>query len=590
MHAHWSFGRSFSGNPLGRVVLAGLGSISILALALPSAGCGEKTPPAKAPPAASAAAGSPVAPGGFPFRDVTAASGVAFVHDAGVDGRHHYVETMAPGLALFDADGDGDLDLYVVNGGPLPGSPRTEKPVDRLYRNRGDGTFEDVTAAAGVGDPAYGMGVAVGDADGDGDLDLYVANYGPNSFFRNDGSGRFERVVVGAEDPSWSVSAAFLDGDGDGDLDLYVANYLTYDVAREKPCKAGELEIYCSPEQFPPASDRYFENLGNGRFVDATARAGVATDGRGMGVGVGDFDGDGKQDLYVANDRTANFLYLNRGGRFEEVAAEVGAGYGPTGLVEGGMGVVVGDLGGQGRAAIFVTNFQKEPNRFYLARPDGFFDELALRNGLGFPSIEMVGWGIGMVDVEGDGDLDLAVANGHVFENAELFIPGSAYGLPDHLYLNDGTGSFTLQTFPGTAYSSRGLAAGDLDGDGDEDLVIAACNGPLKIWRNEAGRPERLLVLGLEGEAPNTRGLGARVTATVGGRTLRREVTSGGSYASASDTRVVLGLGAGGRAERVEIRWPDGRVDVLENQAGGREIVVRAGTGAVSERTLEARP
>ena len=224
----------------------------------------------------------------------------------------------------------------------------------------------------------------------------------------------------------------------------------------EKPCKAGTLQIYCSPEQYSPVADRYYENR-DGRFVDVSESVGIDVVGRGMGIGVADFDGDGRQDFYITNDRSFNHFYRNLGGRFKEVAAERGVGYGPTGSTEGGMGVSTGDFTGSGKPAIFLTNFQKEPNRLYVEAFEGFYDDLSLRSGLGFPSSEMVGWGIGTADFDGDGDLDLAVANGHVFDNAEEFIPGSAFALPDQLYVNDGTGRFEVKVFPGDAYSSRGL-------------------------------------------------------------------------------------------------------------------------------------
>ena len=538
---------------------------------------------APAPPSPDSSAAPPEPPA-FAFEDATAASGLSFEHDNGAEGFHHYVETMAPGVALFDADGDGDLDLYVVDGGPLPGSQRSLRPSNRLFLNSGDGTF---TTAEGSGaeDQGYGMGVTVGDADGDGDLDLYVLNYGVNAFLRNLGGGRFERAAVGAEDPAWSVSGAFLDADGDGDLDLYVVNYLDYDVEKEKPCKAGTLQIYCSPEQYPPVADRYYENR-DGRFVEASAAAGITTVGRGMGIGVADLDDDLLPDLYVTNDRSFNFLYRNRGGRFEETAAESGVGYGPTGATEGGMGVATGDFTGSGKPAIFLTNFQKEPNRLYVEAFEGFYDDLSLRSGLGFPSSEMVGWGIGARDFEGDGDLDLVVANGHVFDNAEEFIPGSAFALPDQLFLNDGDGRFEVETFPGSALSSRGLATGDVDGDGDPDLVIAACGGPLKLWRNTADSPQRFLKLRLLGAGANRHAFGARLVARVGAMELRRQVAGGGSYASHSATEVILGLGSAGAADRLEVTWPDGSRESVQAVSGGRSLVWRQGEGVVEESPL----
>ncbi len=551
-------------------------------IGLLTAGCGGSGEPRQAEPAATAAA--PAVPG-FPFTDVTADSGIDFTHDSGAAGRRHYVETMAPGLALFDADGDGDLDLYVVDGGPLPGSPPADPPGNRLFLNRGDGTFEDLGAASGAADTGYGMGVAVGDYDGDGDPDLYVLNYGPNALYRNDGVGRFERVAAGVEDPSWSVSGAFFDYDGDRDLDLYVANYLTYDVATETSCRAGTLEIYCSPEQFPPAADRLYRNDG-GRFTEVSRAAGVAVDTRGMGIVAGDLDGDGDQDLYLTNDRSQNLLYLNQGGRLEDVAVESGVGYSETGMAEGGMGVVTGDLTGSGTPAIFLTNFQKEPNRLFVASEGTFFDDRSNPSGVGMASRPLIGWGIATPDVEGDGDLDLVVGNGHVFDNAAEFIPGSAFALADHLFLNDGSGRFELEEFPGPPQSSRGVVSGDLDGDGDPDLAIAACGGRLRIWRNDAGEAGRFLLVELIGAPPATDAYGARLTARVAGRELWREVTSGGGYASQSDRRITIGLGAAGGVETLSVRWPDGTVEQAPATSGGQLLVWRQGAGVVATRPL----
>lgn len=523
----------------------------------------------------------------FAFRDVTADSGIDFVHDNGAAGRHHYPETMGPGAALIDVEGDDDLDLFVVNGGPLPGTPpRDRPPRDRLFLNHGDGSFEPAPPGAIPAEDDYGMGVTVGDFDGDGLPDLYVMNYGPNRLLRNLGNGRFETASVGVDDPSWSVSGAFLDVDADGDLDLYVANYIAYDVEVEEPCHAGNLEIYCSPEQFPPVQQRLYRN-DDGRFTDVSIPFGVRDDGRGMGVAAGDVDGDGRTDLYVANDRSLNFLYLNREGeRLEEVGTVSGVAYSEAGMAEGGMGAVIADISGRGDAEIFFTNFQREPNRYFTPVADGFWEDRSLTSGLGFPALPKVGWGIAALDVEGDGDLDLAVANGHVFDNAEEFLPGSSFAMQDDLFLNRGDGRFERLEFPGPPLSSRGLASGDLDGDGDPDLMIAAAGDRLRVWRNEIGRPARFLALELIGSPPNTSAFGAKITAAVGDRFLQRAVFGGGSYASHSDERIYLGLGEHGRAEWIEVRWPDGTVERATDLAGGHHVVWRQGEGIVDRRAL----
>ena len=593
--------KSFPENLLPAVLLSFL--FAAVVGCAPSA---EESPSEKPPEARRSSAAA-----SFPFTDMTDASGVDVIHQNGATEARYFPETMAPGVALFDADGDGDLDLYAVNGSRLDGRTAADEGgpegANRLFLNRGDATFEEAPEAGGAGDRGYGQGVATGDVDGDGDLDLYVLNYGPNALYLNDGAGHFEKAPPGAfdggvdgaggSDASWSVAGAFLDADADGDLDLWVVNYLEYDHRTAEPCRAGSLTIYCSPEPFEPAVDRLYLNEGvhDGalRFVDATAAAGLLP-GRGMGIAIGDFNADGRQDVVVANDKSQNQLYASTGSSgFEEIGAEVGIGYGTTGEVEGGMGVVAGDFLGDGRSAIFQTNFQKEPNRFFVVagepeREPGadffFFDDRTLTSGLGFPSQEAVSWGIGKLDVEGDGDLDLVVANGHVFDNAGEFIPGSAYRMPDHLFLNDGAGRFSAREFPGRPLSSRGVAVGDLDGDGDEDLVIASCGDRLRLWRNDAGRPERFVVVRLAGRAPNTRGVGARLVAEVGGRRLVREVAGGGSYASQGSDEIVLGLDEASAIDRLTLRWGDGSIEEAGPVDGGQTVVWRQGEGIVERK------
>ncbi|MCP4204087.1 MAG: CRTAC1 family protein [bacterium] len=552
------------------------------------AGCGRDAPvrPHSEPVenTASPASAYPEAHA-FPFRDITAATGIDFIHDKGATKDRHFPETMAPGVALFDADGDSDLDLYAVNGGALVATADSARPPNRLYLNRGDGRFVDATDASGVGDSGYGMGTAVGDYDGDGRPDLYVLNYGPNALYRNLGEGRFAKVDVGVDDPLWSVGGAFLDFDRDGDLDLYVVNYLDYDAGRETPCKAGTLTIYCSPEIFSPARDRLYRNDG-GRFTDVSESAGILADGRGMGLAVGDIEGDGYPDLYITNDRSRNHLYWNRNGVLSEGGTEAGVGYSMAGQVEGGMAAVIGDLTGDGRQSIFATNFQKEPNRLYTYAGEGFFDDATYPSGLGFPSNEKVSFGMAALDVEGDGDLDLAVANGHVYDNAEQFIRGSSFAMSDQLFLNKGHGEFETLEFPGAPLSSRGVASGDIDGDGDRDLVIASSGDRLRVWRNDAGTPRRFVVLKLRAADPNSSAHGARVVARLNGRFLLRESHGGGSYASHSDTGVHLGLGDEATIGHLEIRWPDGSMEATRDVAGGQCLHWRQGEGIVSRHSL----
>jgi hypothetical protein len=571
------------GSASSRAVLSS--SISLLVLI---AGCGRDAPVEPLGKQVSSASGAvPVSPetSAFPFRDVTASTGIDFVHDNGATEDKHFPETMAPGVALFDADGDGDLDLYAVDGGQLVSAKESTGAANRLYLNRGDGTFAEAPDAAGAGDSGYGMGVAVGDYDGDGRADLYVLNYGRNDLYRNLGRGAFVKVDAGVEDPAWSVGGAFLDFDRDGDLDLYVVNYLDYDVLREEPCKAGSFTIYCSPERFSPAPDRLYRNDG-GQFTDVSQQAGILADGRGMGLAVGDIEGDGYPDLYITNDRSRNHLYWNRGGRFQEGGTEAGVGYSMAGQAEGGMGALIVDLTGDGQRSIFATNFQKEPNRLYTYVGEGFFDDATYPSGLGFPSNEMVSFGMAALDMEGDGDLDLAVANGHVYDNAEQFIRGSSFAMRDQLFVNSGDGHFETLDFPGAPLSSRGIASGDIDGDGDRDLAIASCGDRLRVWRNDAGRPSRFIVLKLEATDDHTAAYGARVVAHADGRSLLREPVGGGGYASHSDTRVHLGIAGAEAIDLVEVRWPGGSVEEIRNVSGGQLLHWRQGQGIVSQLPL----
>lgn len=494
---------------------------------------------------------------GFAFTDITPATGIAFKHFNGATGERYYVETMAPGCALFDADQDGDLDLYVVDGAPLPGSDPSPRH-NRLYLNQGDARFVEASNAGGADDTGYGMAVAVGDYDGDGLEDLFVLNYGENALYRNLGNASFEKVDVGLSGDTWSVGAAFFDYDGDGDLDLYEVNYLTYDLAQNKKCYQNEVFTYCGPQDYPAAADRLWRNDG-GRFTDISEEAGLISDVRGMGIAAGDLNGDGRQDLYITNDCQRNLLYLSESGPgFKEKAVESGVGFDLSGRPEGSMGAAIGDFSGKGVPGIFLTNFMLEPNRMYLPIGGGFYNDVSFAAGVGFPSKEMVSWGIGNFDLEGDGDLDLIVANGHVWDNASNISPDLSYGMPDHLYVNDGKGNFSLQAFPGEAYSSRGVAYGDLDGDGDPDLVITACGGPLKVWRNDAAPTGAFTVINIEGPAMNRNAYGAQIRVTGSDGEIYREIADGGSYASRHDARVYLPAGDGSESRVIRVRFPDG--------------------------------
>ncbi len=532
--------------------------------------------PALARAPAPATAASPV----LAFREVSADWGLVFRHHHGGSGERYMVETVVGGVVLFDYDGDGDPDVFFVDGGALPGY-RAESageggaPRSRLFRNEGGRRFVDVTERAGIAAGGYGCGAAAGDVDGDGDLDLYVTAFGPNRLLENRGDGTFADVTerAGVGDPSWSASAVFADFDRDGDLDLYVANYVDFTIATHKFCGDEEtgLQGYCHPNAYEGLPDRYFRNRGDGTFEDATAAAGLsgATEA-GLGVAAGDLDGDGWTDLYVANDADPNFLFRNRGdGTFEDVSLVSGTAYSETGRPEGGMGVDFGDVDGDGLDDVVVTNFEFEPNALYRNAGRGLFADARYPAGLAETSLAKLAFGVDLADFDHDGDLDLAIANGHILDNAAEFNPASRYEQPNQIYRNLGNGRFEEAAGTGLdlVRASRGLATGDLDGDGDPDLVIVDSNDLAEVWENLGGAESgSWLQVALAGRSRETRGnrfgVGARVAVEAGGRRQSAEARTSSSYLSQNDLTLHFGLGPSaetGRVDRLEVTWPGGR-------------------------------
>jgi len=411
------------------------------------------------------------------LRETAAQWGVDFRHHHGGSGRRYMVETMSGGVVMLDFDGDGDRDLFLVDGGSLPGY-EGEPARSRLLRNDGAGRFVEATRGAGLDVEVYGNGATAGDCDGDSDLDLYLTAFGGNRLFRNQGDGRFTDISLpaGVGEPRWSSSAAFSDVDRDGDLDLYVVNYVAFSFDSHQDCHdpANGLPIYCQPSTYPGEPDRFYRNGGDCTFTDATAEAGfdVPEDMAGLGLAFGDLNEDGWPDLYVANDTEPNFLFLSRGdGTLEETALLSGTAVGERGNVEAGMGVDLGDVDGDGRLDIVVTNFEMESNALYRNQGGGFFVDSRYPLRIAEPSFIPLAFGVTLADLDQDADLDLAVANGHVRDNASQFREQSRYGQPNQIYENLGTGVFREIGSAGLelARVSRGLAAGDLDGDGDLD-------------------------------------------------------------------------------------------------------------------------
>ena len=533
------------------------------------------------------------------FEDATAESGVDFVHRSSRTSQKYLPETMSGGVALLDYDSDGFLDIYLVNGArladPMPdgAAPDKSDPAfwNRLYRNRGDGSFEDVTEAAGVAGRGYGQGAAAGDYDGDGDLDLYVTNYGCNTLYRNDGDGTFTDATreVGVAGGGWSAGAAFFDYDSDGDLDLFVSRYVEWSFAENPWCgdAARTQRAYCHPRYFEPVPHLLYRNDGDGTFSDVSEEEGLlAAPGKGLGVALADYDGDGRIDVLVANDKVPQQLFANLESGFEESALLAGAAYNGDGDTYSGMGIAVGDYDNDGWEDLFINALAMQGYALYR-NADGFFEFVSVETRVATISERRSGWGTGFLDYDQDGRLDLFVAQGHVMDNIEATQPGVLYREPFLLMRNTGDGFEDVGERAGEAFrqphAARGAAFGDLDNDGDIDIVVNNNDERPTILRNTAAAG-RWLILALRGAATNSYGIGARVTALLAdGRRLTRTASSAGSYLSSNDPRVHFGLGPAEEVERLEIVWPSGKRQVLEHVTADRILEVREPAGDVGQ-------
>ncbi len=575
-------------------------------------------PPGSGPAARKVAAGLFVAVAalgcGPPTRAVDpfvdAPSGIAFEHFNGMSGERYMVEAMGGGAALFDYDGDGDLDAYLVQGTMLgPGKaladatlpPREPLPLrDRLFRNdlaagaRGTRTprFTDVTEASGIDARGYGTGVAVGDADGDGWPDLYVLNFGPNQLWHNDGDGTFTDVTAesGTGDPRWSAGATFFDYDLDGDLDLFVANYVEFPFDSFVPCtSANGFKDYCGPLTYRPAADTLYRNRGDGTFEDVSWSAGVVFGfGSALGVVADDLDGDGLPDLYVANDLMPNSLWINRGdGTFQNRAMAAGCALNADGRAEASMGVDAGDLDGDGDDDLFMTHLRGQSNTLYVNLGGGRFEDRTAALGLAEPSLPFTGFGLAIFDYDNDGLIDLFTANGEVKILEPLFRLGDPVALrqTNQLFRGRDDGRFQeVGEAAGAAFAraevGRGVAAGDVDDDGDVDLLVLDNAGPARLLLNQVGQDRPWVGLRLRSRTGRGDVTGARVAVVRrGARTLWRRSHRDGSFASANDPRVVVGLGDGAEIERVEVTWPGGAREAWTGVEVGRYNTLVEGTG-----------
>jgi enediyne biosynthesis protein E4 len=536
------------------------------------------------PPAAAQAA-----PPSITLADVTTAAGITFRHTNGAFGKKYLPETMGSGIVIFDADGDGDQDLFFANGRNWPGQPAAGLPA--FYANNGTGGFVERTKAAGLAVAMYGMGGAAADYDNDGDTDLFTTGLDGNHLFRNNGAGVFTEATAAAGLPAstgFATSAAFFDYDKDGALDLFVVNYVTWSIATDKTCSLdGTNKSYCTPEAYKGASPVLFKGSKSGRFTDVTKAAGLADpQAKALGIALIDYNADGWLDLFVANDTRPNRLYRNTGkGSFIDEAVAAGVAFNDAGVPRAGMGTDAADYDGSGRPSLVVGNFTNEMIALYHNEGDGLFIDDAPGNAIGPASMPTLTFACLFVDLDLDGRPDILAANGHVADDISRVQPKTRHAQPPHLFRNLGGKRFEVASGKvGPAFQKpvvgRGAAYGDLDGDGDLDLVLTENNGPARYLRNDGGNRQRWLRIVLKGTRSNRSAIGATVTATLPGGTKRwGMVKTGSSYLSQSELPLTFGLGGEARVTGLEVRWPSGQVDTIGSVEANRTITIVEGQG-----------
>jgi len=525
------------------------------------------------------------------FVDITQASGIKWPIKTLASGFENLIDTMGGGGGFIDYDGDGRLDIYLVCYTQTPQADRSVKLRDALYRNNGDGTFTDVTEQAGIANGMQGMGMAVGDYDNDGWPDIYITGYQTSKLYHNNRNGTFTDLTTraGVSNRLWGASAAFFDYDNDGYLDLFVCNYLKVPTGANIPCNLIEGRPYCHISRFKGSPSTLFHNNRNGTFTDVSLQAGIGgQEGKGLGVIAFDYNNDGRMDIFQANDAAPNFLFRNEGnGRFSELALSAQVALDPDGSARGGMGVDAEDVDQDGLLDIFVTNFSGQTNAFFHNDGGDSFTETTTELGLGRISIPMSGFGTRFLDYNNDGLSDLFVLNGHPFEPIQKVSPDTTYAEPPFLFENTGKGFRDVAAEHGSAlrtnYPGRGLAIADFDNDGDTDLLLINVGQPPVLLRNDGGNRNHWLGIKLVGTKSNRDAIGARVTIQYGASRKWKQLLGGTSYFSASDKRLLFGLGPTEKLDSIEVKWPSGQVDSITNINANQYIIVKEGVGLVSK-------
>jgi len=540
------------------------------------------------------------APKPVAFENIAAAAGVTFTHINGASADKYLVETMGSGALFFDYDNDGWIDLFLVDGGSIADNAVSSHARHRLFRNAGKGVFKDATESSGIRHQEYGMGACAGDVDNDGRIDLYITNYGPNVLYRNGGNGVFTDVTraAGVGLAGWSTSCAFLDIDGDGDLDLFVTNYLDAPKTNNRFCGDPQrrIRVYCHPLVYPAVANVLYRNDGKGAFTDVSAETGLNKYlGNGLGVAVGDYDDDGRPDVFVANDSVPNFLFHNEGGRrFSEIGLLAGVAVARDGKPRAGMGTEFADYNGDGRLDLVVTNHEFETTSLFRNDGGSSFVDTTLDAGISSATLPFVGFGVGFFDFDNDADLDLSIVNGHVIDNTALFRAGSTHAQRKLLFQNTNGRRFAeISQQSGSGFAKDGvgrtLIGGDIDNDGDIDLVVTNNGGAAEILRNTGGNARNAIEIRVVGTRSNRDGLGARLTITAGGRTQVREIKSGSSYLGQNDLRAHVGLGEATRVDRIDVRWPAGQTESIRDVAANQIVTVTEGRGITSQSPFTGR-